>query len=373
MSSICDLVGQNIRELAPYIPGKPTSDLARELGIPEASIVKLASNENPLGPSPKAIAAMQASLKESHLYPDGSGYELKSAIGKKFAAKADELILGNGSNDILELVARTLLRPGDSAVYSKHAFAVYPLAVKAVGARGIEVPTKGLFETDLDGMLKAIEPTTKIVFLANPNNPTGTLVEPAALEQFIAKVPANVLTVLDEAYVEYLPRDKQVNTLEWARRFPNVLVSRTLSKAYGLAGLRVGFGMGKPDVIDLMNRVRQPFNVNLVALAGAIAAINDDAYIAQSVDNNAKGMAQLLAAFAALGLAHIPSFGNFVCVKIGSAQRTAAVNQLLLKQGVIVRPIAGYAMPEYLRITIGLPQENERFIAALKLALNQTA
>jgi histidinol-phosphate aminotransferase len=372
MSLICDQIGSNIRELAAYVPGKPTSTLARELGIEESSIVKLASNENPLGPSPKAVSAMQAALKESHLYPDGSGFELKRVIGDRFNVKAEELVLGNGSNDVLELVARTVLKPGDSAVYSKHAFAVYPLAVKAVGAKGIEVPTGANFATGLQAMHAAITSMTKVVFLANPNNPTGTFIEPATVESFVASVPANVLVVLDEAYVEYLPKALQADSFAWVRKHPNLLVSRTLSKAYGLAGLRVGFGVGQPDLVDLMNRVRQPFNVNLVALAGATAALNDDAYIAQSVENNRAGMQQLLAAFAKLALDHIPSYGNFVCVKIGSAHRTAAVNNALQQQGVIVRPIAGYAMPEYLRISIGLPQENARFIEALEKALQST-
>ncbi len=369
MSIICDLVPSNIHQLAPYVPGKPTSDVARELGMNESDIIKLASNENPSGPSPKALAAMQTALLETHLYPDGSGYALKQAIAQKFNVAQDEIILGNGSNDVLELVARTMLVPGDSAVYSKHAFAVYPLAVKAVGGRGIEVPTADHFATDLPSMLNAIEPSTKIVFIANPNNPTGTFIEPSAVEEFIANVPKNVLVVLDEAYVEYLPPNLQANTFEWVRKYSNLLVSRTLSKAYGLAGMRVGFGIGKPDLIALMNRVRQPFNVNLVAMAGAVAALNDDAYIAQSVRVNTEGMAQLLAGFKALGLSYIPSYGNFVCVKIGEAKHTAAVNQFLLSKGVIVRPIAGYAMPEYLRISIGLPHENARFLDVLAPAL----
>ena len=363
--NLSDLAPHYIRDIAPYQPGKPTAELARELGLDPANIVKLASNENPLGVSPKALAAMQRLLPELALYPDGNGFELKQVIAAKFAVARDCIVLGNGSNDILELAARTYLTVGDSAVFSQHAFAVYPLVVKAMGARGIEVPAKN-FGHDLEAMLAAIEPRTKLFFVANPNNPTGTFIEPAVLHAALKRVPPQVLILLDEAYTEYLPSALRANIASWLREMPNLIVSRTFSKAYGLAGLRIGYGLGNAAVIGLMNRVRQPFNVNQLALAGAAAALNDDDFIARSFDTNVRGMAQMIAGFKQQGLDYIPSFGNFVCVKVGAA---GPVFQKLLKQGVIVRPIASYGMPAYLRISIGTEGENARFLGALEKAL----
>ena len=363
--NLSDLAPQYIRDIAPYQPGKPTSELARELDLNPADIIKLASNENPLGVSPKALAAMQRLLPELALYPDGNGFELKQVIAEKFAVPCDGIVLGNGSNDILELAARTYLTAGDSAVFSQHAFAVYPLVVKAMGARGIEVPAKN-FGHDLDAMIAAIEPRTKLLFIANPNNPTGTFVDPAVLRAAIKRVPAQVLVLIDEAYTEYLPPALRADTASWIREMPNLIVSRTFSKAYGLAGLRVGYGLGAAEVIGLMNRVRQPFNVNQLALAGAAAALNDEEFLARGLDNNQRGMVQLIEGFKQQGLEYIPSFGNFVCVKVGAA---GPVFQKLLKQGVIVRPIASYGMPEYLRISIGTESENARFLKALAQAL----
>lgn len=363
--NLSDLAPQYIRDIAPYQPGKPTSELARELGLNPADIIKLASNENPLGVSPKALAAMQRLLPELALYPDGNGFELKQVIAEKFAVPCDGIVLGNGSNDILELAARTYLTAGDSAVFSQHAFAVYPLVVKAMGARGIEVPAKN-FGHDLDAIIAAIEPRTKLLFIANPNNPTGTFIDPAVLRDAIKRVPAQVLVLIDEAYTEYLPAALRADTASWIREMPNLIVSRTFSKAYGLAGLRVGYGLGAAEVIGLMNRVRQPFNVNQLALAGAAAALNDEEFLARGLDNNQRGMAQLIEGFKQQGLEYIPSFGNFVCVKVGAA---GPVFQKLLKQGVIVRPIASYGMPEYLRISIGTESENARFLKALAQAL----
>lgn len=354
-----------IRSISPYQPGKPISELAREMGLPEASIVKLASNENPLGMGPRARDAAQAALSEAFRYPDGGAFALKAALARKFGVKADQLVIGNGSNDVLEIAAQTFLSPGTSAVFSRYSFAVYPLATNARGARCIEVPAKG-FGHDLDAMAAAIEADTRIVFIANPNNPTGTFLSGAELEAFLAKVPQDVLVVLDEAYTEFLRPEQRYDSIAWLARFPNLLVSRTLCKAYGLAGLRVGYAIAHPDVADLMNRVRQPFNVSSVALAAAEAALTDDEFVARSADVNRRGMAQLTAAFAELGLEWIPSSGNFVTVKVGDA---VAVNRSLLEQGVIVRPIAGYGMPEWLRVSVGLPEENARFIEALRQAL----
>lgn len=354
-----------IRDIAPYVPGKPIAEVARELGLDESAIVKLASNENPLGVSPKALAAMATIMPQLALYPDGSGYALKAAIAKKFAVPHDNVVLGNGSNDILEFSARTFMTPGDSAVYSQHAFAVYPLAVQAVGGIGIEVPAKN-YGHDLEAMLAAVKPNTKLFFVANPNNPTGTFIPGDTLRAALLRVPAHVLIVLDEAYTEFISPELRVDSASWGTSLPNLIVSRTFSKAYGLAGLRVGYGLAHADVVAMMNRVRQPFNVNQLALTAATAALNDDEFLARSFAVNARGMAQLIAGFTAAGLDYIPSFGNFVCVKVGDG---AGVFQKLLKQGVIVRPLASYGMPQYLRISIGTERENTIFLRALKLAL----
>jgi len=363
--SIASLAPDYIRAIMAYQPGKPISELAREMGIPEESIVKLASNENPLGMSARARDAAITAIGEISRYPDGGAFALKKALCARFGVEPAQLVIGNGSNDILELASQAFLAPGLSAVYSRHAFAVYPLATNARGARGIEVAAKN-FGHDLDAMAAAIEPQTRVVFIANPNNPTGTFVPGAELEAFLAKVPRHVLVVLDEAYTEYLAPEQRYDSIAWLARFPNLLVSRTFSKAYGLAGLRVGYAIAHPEVADLMNRVRQPFNVSSVALAAAEAALDDDEFLARSAEVNRRGMAQLVAAFRELGLEWIPSAGNFVTFKVGDA---IGVNQALLRQGVIVRPIAAYGMPHWLRVSIGLPEENARFIDALRQAL----
>ena len=363
--SIASLAPDYIRAIMAYQPGKPISELAREMGIAEESIVKLASNENPLGMSVRARDAAIAAIGEISRYPDGGAFALKKALCARFGVKPEQLVIGNGSNDILELASQAFLAPGLSAVYSRHAFAVYPLATNARGARGIEVAAKN-FGHDLDAMAAAIEPQTRVVFIANPNNPTGTFVPGAELEAFLARVPRHVLVVLDEAYTEYLAPEQRYDSIAWLARFPNLLVSRTFSKAYGLAGLRVGYAIAHPEVADLMNRVRQPFNVSSVALAAAEAALDDDEFLARSAEVNRRGMAQLVAAFRELGLEWIPSAGNFVTFKVGDA---IGVNQALLRQGVIVRPIAAYGMPHWLRVSIGLPEENTRFIEALRQAL----
>ncbi len=363
--SVANRAPDYIRSISPYQPGKPIGELAREMGIPEAGIVKLASNENPLGMSIAAREAAVAALVDVERYPDGNGFELKAALSKRLGVAPERIVLGNGSNDVLELAARAFLAPGRSAVFSQHAFAVYPLATNAVGARCVEVPAKA-FGHDLPAMAAAISADTGIVFIANPNNPTGTFVAGEEIEAFLEQVPSDVLVVLDEAYTEYLSPAQRYDSLAWLDRFPNLLVSRTFSKAYGLAGLRVGYGIGHPQVADLMNRVRQPFNVSSVALAAATAALGDEEFIARSAEINARGMAQITEKLSELGLEWIPSAGNFVTFRAGDA---AAVNAALLRQGVIVRPIAGYGMPEWLRVTIGLPEENARFLAALEQSL----
>lgn len=358
-----------VRAIAPYQGGKPIAEVAREFGLDEASIVKLASNENPLGLPPSAKAAMQQAFDELARYPDSNGFDLKAAIHKKFDVPTDWITLGNGSNDILELAARALVPPGASVVYSQYSFAVYPLATQAVGARAIVVPANN-FGHDLDAMAAAIAPDTKLVFIANPNNPTGTLIDGDRIAAFLKQVPPQVVVVLDEAYTEYLPANKRYDALAWARQYPNLIVSRTFSKAYGLAGLRVGFGIAQPVLTDLLNRIRQPFNVNSLAQAAAVAALADDAYLQKSATINADGYAQLTAAFAQMDIEYVPSFGNFVLFRAGADDGAGArVNLALLKKGIIVRPVGNYGLPQWLRVSIGLPQENAAFIDALKAVL----
>ena len=354
-----------VRNLAPYVPGKPVADLAREFGLAERDIVKLASNENPRGPSAAVRAAILRAVDELCRYPDGNGFALKAALSERHGVAPDRIVLGNGSNDILELVTQAFLRPGDQAVYSRHAFAVYPLAVQARGATGIEVPARG-FGHDLPAMRAAITPATRVLFVANPNNPTGTWIAPDVLEAFIASIPEDVLLVLDAAYDEYLEPAQQARSAAWTGKYPNLIVSRTFSKAYGLAALRVGYGIMNADVAGMLNRVRQPFNVNALAQAAAVAALADTEYVDASRALNRAGMRELEDGAKALGLEFIPSHGNFLLLRVGDAER---VFRRLLEQGVIVRPVANYALPEYLRITVGLPAENRRFLDALQSAL----
>jgi histidinol-phosphate aminotransferase len=367
----CEQSPAYIRGIAPYQPGKPIGELAREMGLDEKKIIKLASNENPLGVSPKARKAIERELADLSRYPDGNAFELKAAIAQRYGLRPERLVVGNGSNDLLELVAAAFLAPGRAAVYSQHAFAVYPLATQARGAQGIVVPAKS-FGHDLPAMRKAITPETRVVFVANPNNPTGTFVPWRELEIFVQSVPADVIVVIDEAYTEYLPPEKRYDSLAWIDRHPNLVVTRTFSKVYGLAGLRVGFGVMDPKIADLLNRVRQPFNVNSLALAAATAALDDEAFVEKSAAMNRDGMARLDAEFKRLGIAYIPSSANFVTFRIAPIDhkpQAASVYQKLLKQGVIVRPLAGYEMPDHLRVTVGTPEENERFLEALKTAL----
>ena len=367
----CELAPQHIRAISPYQPGKPISELAREMGLEEAKIVKLASNENPLGLSPKARAAVEAVVPELGRYPDGNGFDLKTALAARYGVPMARIVLGNGSNDVLEMVASALLGPGRAAVYSEHAFAVYPLATQARGARGIVVPANR-YGHDLPAMAKAIDAETRVVFIANPNNPTGTFLAAAEIDAFLRAVPPHVAVVIDEAYNEYLPAAARYDSIAWLARHRNLILTRTFSKAYGLAGLRVGFALCDEKIADLLNRVRQPFNVNNLALVAAAAALGDEAFVRRSHDLNLAGMTQLTAGFEHLGLAWIPSCGNFVAVEIPRAaggSRADAVFRHLLREGVIVRPVAGYGMPDHLRVTVGLAAENERFLSALAAAL----
>ena len=363
----CDLAPAHVRTLLAYQPGKPIEELAREFGLAIHDIVKLASNENPLGSSPRALLAIDQALPEMARYPDGNGYVLKSALSRKFLVQPAQIVLGNGSNDVLDLAARTFLHSGASAVYAQHAFAVYPLVTQAAGARGICVPAKE-YGHDLEAMLAAIAPDTRLVFIANPNNPTGTLLSNEALLLFLQRVPPQVLVVLDEAYGEYLPENLRSKSMDWLAEFPNLLVTKTFSKAYGLAGLRIGYALAHPDVAELMNRVRQPFNVSSLGLVAAAAALDDDDFIARGYAANRLGMAQLTQGLRNLGIEFIPSEANFLACRIGNA---SMVYQRLLAQGVIVRPIAAYGMPEFLRVSVGLAAENERFLRALKTAIEE--
>ena len=367
MTDFLALAQPGVQQLSPYVPGKPVDELARELDLDPASIVKLASNENPLGPSPKALEAIRQALPELTRYPDGNGFELKSRLAARCGVQINQVTLGNGSNDILDLVARAYLAPGLNAVFSQYAFAVYPISTQAVGAQGKVVPAND-YGHDLDAMLAAIDENTRVVFIANPNNPTGTWFGPDALERFLARVPQSVLVVLDEAYIEFAEGDELPDGLKYLARYDNLLVSRTFSKAYGLAALRVGYALSSAQIADVLNRVRQPFNVNSLALSAACAALDDADYLAQSRQLNDAGMAQLEAGLRELGLSWIPSKGNFIAVDFG--RDTAAINQALLRAGVIVRPVAGYGMPNFLRISIGLPAENARFLEALAKVLS---
>ncbi len=360
------LAVKGVQALSPYQPGKPIEELARELDLDPGEIIKLASNENPLGPSDRAMAAAGQALAETCLYPDGNGFSLKAALASRYGVGAGQITLGNGSNDVLELVARCFADQDSEIVFSQYAFAVYPLVTQAIGATGIQVPASN-WGHDFDAMAAAVTEKTRVIFVANPNNPTGTVHSHEAVEAFLQCIPANVLVVLDEAYCEYLPAGRQGDTLTLLSRFPNLIVCRTFSKAWGLAGLRVGYSISSEEIANILNRVRQPFNVNSVALAAATAVLEDEAYLQKSREVNAAGLRQLEQAFSAMGLAYIPSAGNFIAVEVGD--RAQDIFQSLLSSGVIVRPVAGYGMPRHLRVSVGLPEQNEHFIAALGQAL----
>ncbi len=363
--SITTLVPDYIRAITPYPPGKPITALAREMGIPVERIVKLASNENPLGMSRLARAAVEREVAGLARYPDQ--YELIHAIADRQGIDKARIILGNGSNDLLDLIARVFLGPGLSSVFSQYAFAVYPLATQGVGATSIVAAAKD-YGHDLDALYAAIRPDTRVVWIANPNNPTGTWLSAEKIHAFLRKVPKEVIIVLDEAYNEYLPaaRRDDANTLAWLDAIPNLLITRTFSKIHGLAGLRIGYALGSAEVIDLLNRLRQPFNVNNLALAAARAALDDHLFLAESFELNQRGMEQLVAGLKRPGLPHVPAHGNFITFQVKDA---TGVNQRLLKQGIIVRPLANYGMPDHLRVTIGLESENARFLTALEHAL----
>lgn len=360
------LAVKGVQALSPYQPGKPISDLARELGLDPAEIIKLASNENPLGPSKKAIAAAERALTDLCLYPDGNGFDLKQKLSARLGVGADQITLGNGSNDVIEVIARCFAGADSEIVFSQYAFAVYPLVTQAIGAKAVAVPARD-WGHDLDAMAAAVTEHTRLVFVANPNNPTGTVHNSGAIEAFLGKIPEDVLVVLDEAYCEYMTGEKDPDGVALLTRFPNLIVCRTFSKAWGLAALRVGYSVSSPAIADVLNRVRQPFNVSSVALAAATAVLDDEDYLQRSRDANTYGLRQLEQAFDQMGLRYIPSSGNFVAVEVGP--QAMGVYQVLLAHGVIVRPVAGYGMSNHLRVSVGLPAQNEQFIDALSKAL----
>ena len=361
--SISEQALSYVKGISPYVPGKPITELAREMGLPVERIVKLASNENPLGMSPRARAAVTAALDGLERYPDQ--FELIRALAEQLGVGQNQVVLGNGSNDVLDLAARVFLAPGRSAVFSQHAFAVYPLATLSTGAECVVAPAKH-YGHDLAALRAAIRPDTRLVWIANPNNPTGNFLPYPEVRAFLESVPGDVAVVLDEAYNDYLPPAERADSVAWLKDFPNLIITRTFSKIYGLAGLRVGFAVASAELADLMNRVRQPFNLNNLALVAARAALDDHLFVAESYQLNRRGMEQIVAGLKRLGLEHIPSHGNFVTFAVSDG---AAVNQRLLKQGVIVRPIGGYGLPNHLRVTIGLETENARFLEALETSL----
>jgi histidinol-phosphate aminotransferase len=354
------LAAPGVRGLAPYVPGKPLEELEREYGVRGA--IKLASNENPLGPGPRARAAALRALADCARYPDGNGYALKRALAARLEVAPEAITLGNGSNDVLELVARAFATAGDEIVFSQYAFAVYAIVTQAVGARAVVVPARD-YGHDLEAMRAAVTARTRLVFIANPNNPTGTWLEAEALRSFVASLPRHVLVVVDEAYHEYVEAQDYASLLPEVARCAHLIVTRTFSKAYGLAGLRVGYAISDPAVAEVLNRVRQPFNVNSVALAAAAAALEDEEHLAHAVALVRQERRRLQEGLAALGFRSLPSVGNFLCIDL--AQPAAPVYERLLREGVIVRPLANYDMPHHLRVSVGLPEENERFLQAL--------
>jgi histidinol-phosphate aminotransferase len=366
MSSIWDTANPQLRDLAVYEPGKPIEETARELGADASSIIKLASNENPLGPSPKALAAMRAMLESTHLYPDGGGFYLREALAAKLDLKREQIILGSGSNEIIEFLGHAFLAGGDEVITSEHAFIAYKLVAAVFGARTIEVPSPDL-RHDLDAMLAAITSKTRLIFIANPNNPTGTLVGQDEIDRFVARVPENVVVVFDEAYFEYL--DDPPDTLRLVREGRNVAVLRTFSKIQGLAGLRIGYGMARPELIQVLQKTRQPFNVNGLAQAAALAGLSDHEHLHATKRLTDEGRAYLQDQFTAMNLRFVPSVANFVLVNVGDGVK---IFRALLNRQIIVRALKGYNLPEWIRISVGTMEQNRRCIAALREVLDTT-
>ena len=359
-----NIANSGVKSLSPYQAGKPIEELERELGI--SNIVKLASNENPFGFPESAKKAIFEQLDKLTRYPDANGFELKQTIAKKFGVQPNQITLGNGSNDLLELFAHTFATEGDEIIYSQYAFIVYPLVTKAINAVAKEIPAKN-WGHDLQGFLTALSDKTKLIYIANPNNPTGNFLTSQEIEDFLAEVPQNVIVVLDEAYTEFTRSEERVDSFRLLKKYSNLIISRSLSKAYGLAGLRIGYAVSNPEIADLLNRVRQPFNCNSLALTAAVAVMNDDEFVEKVAENNRSEMKRYEDFCLYHQLEYIPSKGNFITIDF--KQPAAPIYDALLHEGVIVRPIAGYGMPNHLRISIGLPEENNRFFAALSKVL----
>lgn len=355
-----------ITHLQPYLPGKPTDELERELGLNR--ITKLASNENPLGPSEKISAGLGQICQELTRYPDGSAFHLKQKLSEIHKVEMDQITFGNGSNDVLELVARVFLGPGSEAIVAQHSFVVFSLVTRALDSQLKIIPAVN-YGQDLSATLAAVTPLTKMIFIANPNNPTGTWLTEKAIRSFLDRLPEHVVVVLDQAYFEYVAESDYPDGIELSRHYPNLVVTRTFSKAYGLAALRIGYAVSQSDIADLMNRIRQPFNVNQVALAAAMIALDDQDYVERSVQLNRAGMEQMVAMASELGLPIIPSVGNFICIDFG--RESGPIYEGLLKQGVIVRPVGLYDLPSFLRVTIGTKEENLHFFDALKKVLTK--
>ena len=360
MTSVWDLANPQLRDLAVYEPGKPIEETAREEGVEPTAIIKLASNENPLGPSPKAVQAMRTALENAHLYPDGSGFYLCKAIASKLGLNSENVILGNGSNEVIEFLGHAFLNPGDDVITCQYAFIVYKLLATAFSVRTIETPSPD-YQQNLDAALEAITPKTRLIFIPNPNNPTGTLVSQGAIERFMSRIPDSIIVVFDEAYFEFL--DDPPDTLRYVRERRNVVVLRTFSKVHGLAGLRIGYGIAPRDLIEILHKTRQPFNVNSIAQAGAIAALGDEAYLGETKRIVDEGRAFLQQRFAEMRIPFVPAIANFVMVNVGDG---CVVFEKLLQRKIIVRPLKGYGLPEWVRISVGTMEQNKKLIDALK-------
>jgi histidinol-phosphate aminotransferase len=363
MTSARDLANPQVLDLAVYEPGKPIEETARELGVDPNTIIKLASNENPLGPSPKALQAMRAALENAHLYPDGSGFYLRKATAAKLHMAPDNVILGNGSNEVIEFLGHAFLNSGDDVVTSQYAFIIYKLLATAFGARTIETPSPD-YHQNLDATLEAITPRTRLIFIPNPNNPTGTLISQRAIDSFMSRVRENIIVVFDEAYFEFL--DHPPDALRFVREGRNVIVLRTFSKIHGLAGLRIGYAVAPPGMIEVLHKTRQPFNINSIAQAGALAALEDEAHLRETKRVVDEGRSYLHEQFAEIGIPFVPAAANFVMVNVGDG---CAVFEKLLKQKIIVRPLKGYGLPEWIRISVGTMEENRKLVVALREVL----
>ena len=360
MSSIWDYANPQLRDLVAYEPGKPIEEVARELGLNPGDIVKLASNENPLGPSRKAVEAMREALEHSEIYPDGGGWKLRRAIAEKFGMEMNNVVLGNGSNEIIEFVGHAFLKPGDEVITAEHAFVVYKLMATLFGATTVEVPDPG-YKHDLDAMAAAITPRTREIFIANPNNPTGTLCRQEEIDRFMAKVPEHVIVIFDEAYYEFL--EEPLDTLKYIREGRNVVVMRTFSKIQGLAGLRIGYGLAPAHLAEVLQKTRQPFNANAIAQAGALAGLEDQDHQDRTREITTQGRKYLEQTFTELGLEYVPSYANFVLVKVGDGD---ALFRDAMKQGVILRAMRAYKLPEWIRVSIGTMPQNEKFVRVLR-------